>query len=655
MDLIFWIFYLFDFIVCSVLSFMFTRYYVNKNVPRLIVIFSRLFLFANYLLIFTLPYEVIYYNVKQNALKENNTVLADIMVIYELYNNSNNNYTNETNITNPDVEDLKKILTLNYDIIFWVLVTLSNQVIFYFIYYEESGEFTFWRKLFDSIKKNLLRTIITLIIFGILSIYILDVLTAAFIGFNIINIAYAFAFLGLTLVKLPRNMYIHSNNKLALEYYEFKANKKSQKLNKNNEELKKIYLQCQKTLKYMQNIEEFLESDKSKNKVEKKEELNESTNINNDITENEITNFNDEEIKEIERTEDQDNTKEKDSKEDLKIDEDYKKHKSILKYKKYIDMLYENISEIIKKNNIEIVDELNESPIKNYKKIVPLNAKSKELDKENERINSQIQKIYKNWSFIKEISIKRDEQNLHSNDDKDINSSLNEDNYISSLKFSPKKIEFYKKYNKHLYISLMIIFIIIDILILLSEFSLILPVNLSLFSIIIKNISAPILIHFFCLIFSTIFFLYVTFSFGKIKSIGRKYLLFGGKQTNSLGLLTYCQKLSTISFPLSMNIIRMIFNKNMKDETKSILEEKYGANIGHVSFYIIIIYIPLFLIIVIIFYYFDILGRLYGIICKKKKKAKFYIKNELREQYILEGREFLIKLNKKYYEIELKF
>jgi hypothetical protein len=44
----------------------------------------------------------------------------------------------------------------------------------------------------------------------------------------------------------------------------------------------------------MQNIEEFLESDKSKNKVEKKEELNESTNINNDITENEITNFNDE-------------------------------------------------------------------------------------------------------------------------------------------------------------------------------------------------------------------------------------------------------------------------------------------------------------------------------------------------------------------------
>jgi hypothetical protein len=307
-------------------------------------------------------------------------------------------------------------------------------------------------------------------------------------------------------------------------------------------------------------------------------------------------------------------------------------------------MLYENISEIIKKNNIEIVDELNESPIKNYKKIVPLNAKSKELDKENERINSQIQKIYKNWSFIKEISIKRDEQNLHNNDDKDINSSLNEDNYISSLKFSPKKIEFYKKYNKHLYISLMIIFIIIDILILLSEFSLILPVNLSLFSIIIKNISAPILIHFFCLIFSTIF----TFSFGKIKSIGRKYLLFGGKQTNSLGLLTYCQKLSTISFPLSMNIIRMIFNKNMKDETKSILEEKYGANIGHVSFYIIIIYIPLFLIIVIIFYYFDILGRLYGIICKKKKKAKFYIKNELREQYILEGREFLIKLNKKY-------
>ena len=53
------------------------------------------------------------------------------------------------------------------------------------------------------------------------------------------------------------------------------------------------------------------------------------------------------------------------------------------------------------------------------------------------------------------------------------------------------------------------------------------------------------------------------------------------------------------------------------------------------------------MIIVMIFYYFGIIGRIYGFICKKKKKANFFIKNKLRDEYILEGREFLIKLNKK--------
>ena len=55
-------------------------------------------------------------------------------------------------------------------------------------------------------------------------------------------------------------MFIHSNIKNALEYYEFKANKKNNGINKNNEELRKMYLKCKKTLSYMKNIEDFFEN-----------------------------------------------------------------------------------------------------------------------------------------------------------------------------------------------------------------------------------------------------------------------------------------------------------------------------------------------------------------------------------------------------------
>ena len=105
----------------------------------------------------------------------------------------------------------------------------------------------------------------------------------------------------------------------------------------------------------------------------------------------------------------------------------------------------------------------------------------------------------------------------------------------------------------------MIVFIILDLLIILSQASFISESNLSLFSLILKNVKNEILIHILGVSCSIIFFLYASYSFGKIKSSGRKYSLAEGNQTNTLGLLTYCQKLSSISFPLGLNIFRELF------------------------------------------------------------------------------------------------
>ena len=698
----FWIFYLLDFAICTVLCFSFVRYYASKKISRFMLNLYRLFLFANYLLIFTLPYEIVYYNLRKDAKDEYEENFNFTSIFYQ-YNSNESNFT-ERNITNKDIEDLNKLLKINYGIIFWVLVTFSNQIIYFFIYFEESGEFTFWRKLWDAFKSNLIRTIITSTLISILTKY-LTIILAFFIIFALVPIGYAIAFLAISIVKFPRIMYIHSNEKLALEYYEFKANKKLKELNKNDEELKKIYFRCQNTFDYIKNIEDFLnkknKDESNKNilfndkieikkennndnfnieKKEKKDEVNELKERNellieendkkeendkiyeekekkegdNDIIDDkkEEKNKIDEETEKKEEENDkiyEEKEKKKKEKEKKKIEKDYKKHKSFLKFKKYIYLLNANVTKIMAKNNIDMGDKLDEKPIKEYKDIIKLNAKSKLLDVDNERINAQIKGIYNNWAFLKEITIKYKKSNniqneiqLNPSENKDINASLTEDGYIPSIKISEKKIKFFQKYNKRIYISLMIIFIILDILIVLSEITLILPVNISIFGHIFKSIKGPVFIHIFCILVSTLFFVYACYSFGKIKTMGRNYLIFGNNQTNSLGLLTYSQKLSTITFPISLNIITMIFHEIGDKDIKPSLRENYGNEVGDTIFNIVEKYIPSFLIIAIIIYYFDIWKR----ICKKKKKTSFYLRNELREKHIEEGREYLMRLNK---------
>ena len=624
--ILFLFFYLLDYVMSVILSFAFIKYYVSKSVKRIIVIFCRLFLFANYLLIFTIPYEIVYFKAKDNYLKElkkQNSSLINITDISEL------------NSTNEEIEGLRGILNVNYSIIFWVLVGYASQIIFYVIYFESSGEFTFWRKIFDSVKSNLIRTIIFIGIFGLLSLILKDIMGAIFVLFGVIPIIFAFVYLGLSIVKIPRNMYIHSNSKLALEYYEYKASKKLNELNKNNEELKKIYFRCQQTFEYIKNIEEFLSK-------EEKGELIQTDISNNDDLEKEETNNNTNNIIN-EKNEDENMKEEKEEKEEKnikKIEKDYKKHKSIIKEKKYVDLLNINITEIINKNKIETVDGLIEKPIKKYKELVELNEKSKELDSDNERINSQIQIIYKNWAILKELTLESPEI-YDINKENDTTTSLKENEFIPSMNISKKKILFYRKYNKIIYLSLMIFFIIVGSIITLSEFSLILPVNLSFLSLIFKNIDDPILIHILSILISSLLFIYISYSFSKIKSMDKKFCVFGENQTNTLGLLYYCLKLSSISFPLSLNIINMIFHNNTDKSIKTSLEEQYGDKIGETAFYKILQFIPLCLIITIIINIFDIKSK----ICKKKKTS-FYTRNEKRENYISEGKAFLMKMNR---------
>ena len=608
MDLIFIVLYLFDIIICITLSHIFTRIYAKKKSSQLLLIASRIFLFCNFLLIFTIPYEIVIYKVQDNF---------------------------------HETEIVKNILRINYQIIFFFLLFSIVEAIPFITYYKTSGEFTFFSKLFFLIKNYFLQKIlIPLVLMPILLKYLSQELIALLIFcFMSYGIVYCFFLLGLSIVKIPRNMYIYSNIDYALEYYEFKANKKKEELNKNNKEFIKYFFKCKETLKYINKIEEYLKN--INNEKEEKEKIYENiANIQGNLL-NEVDNDNNSKIINENNNNNNNNIKEE-NKENNNIDIEYRKHKSILNYKKQAIELYYNICKLIKKNNIEIVEAENEEPLKEYVNLTDINAKSKQLDKENERINIQINRIYKQWTFFKELSIdknKKIDNNLNYNKIGDDDESLKEYSFIQTEEVSEKKIKFFRKYNKHLYLFLMIFFIIIGILIVCSELSISsLNINLSLLNLVFTKVSNPILIHILSIIFILFFFVYVSYSFGKFKTHKRQYILIEGNQTNSLGILLYCLELSTYSFPLSINIIKMIFLK----DNASILLADYGDKIGGQILVIIGPYIPYILIIIIIYYLFVIKGR----ICKKKSNS-FYVKSESRDKYIKEGKQFLMELNKK--------
>ena len=100
----FYIFYFLDYLVCILLSYISVKFYAKKQISKFKFILCMMFLFGNYLLIFTLPYEIIYYHIEKDDDED-------------------------------EKKDIKELLSNNYKIIFYILTFLSFQIIPYVINY----------------------------------------------------------------------------------------------------------------------------------------------------------------------------------------------------------------------------------------------------------------------------------------------------------------------------------------------------------------------------------------------------------------------------------------------------------------------------------------------------------------------------------------
>ena len=552
--------------------------------------------------------------------------------------------TGDTTITDKEKKIIESLLGKCYQIIFFVN-SLFPPFIPFIISYEESGEFTKKKKIKDAFKKFIFGLSFLLIFGGVY--FILNIFKNYTIAYVLIicliqmNSFLAFVFIGFSIVKIPKKMFLRSNMEKNINYYEFKAKIKKEELEDSLKELQLIKTRCILTLKYINSIKDS-NINEEENKNNENNENNENKINTKDLEEQKNMIQSEEYIKEMISVFNND--------EDLKNEENIENEEKEKNNNDSEDNMNEKIEETNKNKK-----EKKKEPIMTYKDLVNENRQLKEFMRNKERIKIEIQKIYNEWYKLKSLSILiKIESNEDKNEDIDtlnlspknsITLSMNEENFIPLNSLSPRKIKFFKKANKPIYLLLGFFFIFSGIMIVLSEISISFGNRASIFGIMtfIKNMF--IINIFFIVIILFIFFLAIN-AMIKLKYLKKKNGIFLDKKTDQISLLVICSRLSAVSIPICLNVIKMITHDEKKFnqiDFKTILGENFGKKMKISAFDSITPYIPLFLIIVIIIFSFNIIGR----ICKKRRKLNFKLKSEKREEFIQDGKKYLFEIYEK--------
>ena len=566
-------------IISFILAIFIILSYVRKGTNKLVILISLLTWFCDFYLVINLPYDICITN-KQKR---------------------------NVNLTEAE-EKTSKIIQINYQIAYWITFCLAWVIIPLLKSYESNGEFTKWEKIKYAIKSNLILYGVVLFICLLLFIWAYFKLAKETISFffkNIYNFNYILGLsimlllLSYSLVKLPKFIYEKINYQKTIQYYEYTAKNINDKLSVVKIDLKEHGHQLLETI--------------------------EDTKIMQEMTDDKIFVGN------------------------KAISSD---NKSIAHYQKYMkekfDYLYQNskLFDIeLKSNSFGTKHE----PIKDKKKLVQLINKIMKEEWDDLRLQCQMQIIYSKWSTLKSIIIIGKKNKMLSNSnyskigkdksEKTIIDKLDESfvllNNISSL-----KVWYYLKIRRIIIFILTIFFLIFGGIIFISEISISLPWNLSIFSLIISSVTNVLVLH-IILFIQIIYLLGMSmYTLFRLKISGY-FGMYPHKQTDSVSLLYFSDNINRIIFPLCLNVIMMANKGN--DTSKTILESIFGINMQNKVFVFYNNYSPLILILCVLINGFNIflkLGKCFGI-------DNFYIKSEKRDNDIEEGYNLLMNMNKK--------
>ena len=507
------------------------------------------------------------------------------------------------------VNELKNNIRLLYSIIYWTIMVNSWVLIPLLSKYEGSGYFTRREKLLYSIKSNLL--FYGMIILIGLSLFALAYyrLKEEYINYflkNCFNFTYLYGFfflillLGYSIPKLPKNIYDRIFYQKEVRRIENETKNLKHKLDKVNKDLLDGYYK-------LVNIKEQIEI----NREMKAKNLK--------VLEDKIK--------------------------DRKTEEE--------KIKKYETFITKKINYIKKNENIfgiktkKFPNKSEDIQLKNIvDEIASLNINLKENEWDNLRLQHQLQSSYNEWLFLKTIIIKGKNYKSSIIDqalrESKIKLMENED-FISIKNISKFKILFYMKIYPIILFIFSSIFLLLGIIILLSEICISLPWKISIFNLLNYWTENMFIIHIFIICSVFVFFLMCLYALMNFK-LTKNYRIYGPRQTDAVSILYFTSNFNRIIFPLCLNILFMINHGN--DTTrKTCLEKDFGININNHIFLIISKYSPLVLIVFVILNTFGVFSKIIDCFSVENFSSLFFDKNKNSE--VNEGYEYLIEINKK--------
>ena len=552
--------------------------YVRKGTNKLVTLITIITWFFDFFMVVLLPYDICITN-KQKR----NETLTEVE------------------------EKTSDIIKISYQVAYWMTFFLGWIRIPLLKSYESSGEFTRWDKFKYSIKSNLILYAIELVICLILFIWAyfkLEKETISFFFKNMYNFSYVLGLsimlllLSYSLIKLPKLIYEKINYENTIQYYEYSAKNINDKLSIVKMELEENGHQLLVTIEDSKIMQEMKEDNI----------LNDNTMISSD-------------------------------------------NKSIYPYQKYMKEKYDYLYQNSKVFGIEIKKNAlgsNKEPIKDKKKLVQLMIKIMKEEWDNLRLQCQMQRIYSKWSTLKSILIlgKKNKYIANSNyskigkdkSEKIIYEKLDE-SFVLLNNISSFKVWYYLKVRKFL-IFILTIILVLGGIIFISEISISLPWNLSIFSILISSVTNVLILH--LVLFIQIIYLLGMSIYTLLRlKISGYYGMYPSNQTDGISLLYFADFINRIFFPLCLNVIMMV-NKG-DDNTTTILESIFGINMQNKVFVIFNNYSPLILILFVLINGFNVflkLGKCFGI-------DNFYIESKKRDNDIEEGYNLLMDINKK--------
>lgn len=509
--------------------------------------------------------------------------------------------------TNPVLTESEmttsQIIKVFYKLIYWLIFFCSWILLPILKKYESCGEFTKWAKFIYSLRSNLILYGILLLICIILFIWAyikLEQDQLSFFRNNIYNFNYIYGLsivlllLSYSLIKLPIKLYEKINYLKTIQYYEYSAKNINDKLTVVKTDLEENGYLLLSTIEDSKVVQEM---------------------------------------------------------KDDNFLGDSKKSNSVFSYQKYMkekfDYLYKNskVFDIeIKKNSFGSKEE----PIRDPKKLVQLNKKIINGEWDNLRLQCQIQKLYSKWCLLKSILIlgKKNKyistkySKIGQDKSEQIGIDKSDESFITLRNISSFKVWYYLKIRKILIFLLTIVLFAFGGIIFISEITISLSFNLSLFGFLIKSVTNVLILH--LVLFVQIIYLFgmSMYTLFKLKISGY-FGMYSHRQTDSVSLMFFSENLCSIMFPLCLNVIMMV--NPGKNKEKTILENIFGIDVRNKVFLIFNNFSPLILILFLLINGFNVfkrLGKCFGI-------DDFYIESEKRDNDIEEGHELLMNLNRK--------